>query len=108
MSIAPALSWQTNKLPKYKKYLFIFFLMSPMLHFIISYFSFFNIWGFIGILLSLTIISASLISIYYNYIKSGLKNFLTYNNALIAHIGVGIMIMGITCSSIFQSELFIF
>ena len=103
MSIAPALSWQTNKLHKYKKYLFTFFLMA-LVTFIVSLFSFFNIWGFVGILLSLTIISASLISIYYNYIKSGFKKFFTYNNALIAHIGVGIMILGITCSSIFQSE----
>ena len=103
MSVAPVLSWQTNKLPKYKNYLLIFVFMS-ILTFIISYFSFFNIWGFVGILLGLFIIGASLASIYFNYLKQGFKNFFVRNNALVAHMGVGIMILGITCSSIFQSE----
>ena len=103
MSIAPALSWQTNKLPKFKNYILVFILMS-ILTFIISFFSFFNIWGFIGIYVSLVIIIASLISIYNNFKKYGSKKFFIYNNALIAHIGVGVMIMGITCSSVYQSE----
>jgi len=103
MSIAPALSWQTNKLPRLKSYLFSFILMS-IITLLVSYFTFFNTWGFIGIFLSLSIIGASLISFYNNYNNYGLKKFKIYNNALIAHIGVGIMIMGITCSSIFQSE----
>jgi cytochrome c-type biogenesis protein CcmF len=103
MSVAPALSWQTNKLPKLKSYLFSFILMS-IITLLVSYFTFFNTWGFIGIFLSLSIIGASLISFYNNYNNYGLKKFIIYNNALIAHIGVGIMIMGITCSSVFQSE----
>ena len=103
MSIAPALSWQSNKLPKYKNYLFMFIFMSALTLFI-SYFSVFDTWGFIGIFLGLFIIGASLISIFNNYSKHRLKKFIIYNNALIAHIGVGIMILGITCSSVFQSE----
>ena len=103
MSIAPTLSWQNNKLPKYKNYLFLFMLMS-LLTLIVSFFSTFNPWGFVGILLSSIIISSSILSLYYNYNKYGLKKFITNNNALIAHIGVGIMILGITCSSIFQTE----
>ena len=103
MSVAPALSWQTNKLPKLKSYLFSFILMS-IITLLVSYFTFFNTWGFIGIFLSLSIIGGSLISFYNNYNNYGLKKFIIYNNALIAHIGVGIMIMGITCSSVFQSE----
>ena len=103
MSIAPALSWQTNKLPRLKSYLFSFILMS-IITLLVSYFTFFNTWGFIGIFLSLFIIGASLISFYNNYNNYGLKKFKIYNNVLIAHIGVGIMIMGITCSSVFQSE----
>ena len=102
MSVAPALSWQTNKFPKFKSYFFIFFSIS-CLTFVIVYFTDFNIWGFVGIALGLIIIILSLLSIYYNYTKHYLKNFFVYNNALIAHIGVGIMILGITCSSIFQS-----
>ena len=32
------------------------------------------------------------------------KNFFLQNNAFIAHIGVGITILGVTCSSVFQTE----
>ena len=103
MSVAPALSWQTNKLPKFKNYFFTFFAIS-ILSLIISRISFFNIWGFTGIILGLFIIFASLITFYNNFIKFKFKKFLIYNNALIAHIGVGIMILGITCSSVFQKE----
>ena len=103
MSIAPALSWQTNKLPKFKNYLFVFILMSIFTT-IFSYLSFFSIWAFVGIFLGLIIISASILTLYNNYIKYGFKKFFIYNNALIAHIGVGILILGITCSSVFQSE----
>ena len=103
MSIAPALSWQNNKLPKFKYYLITFISMST-LTVIISWFSFFSIWGFIGLLLSFIIIAGSVLTIYINSTKFGYQNFLNYNNALIAHIGVGIMILGITCSSVFKSE----
>jgi len=103
MSVAPALSWQTNKIPKFKLYLLIFILMG-LLTFVVSYFSFFNTWGFTGIFLGLLIIAASLVSIARNYFTYGYKNFLINNNALLAHIGVGIAILGITCSSIFQTE----
>ena len=104
MSIAPVLSWQTNKIPKLKLYLFVFILMG-LLTFVVSYFSIFNAWGFTGIFLGLLIIAASLVSISRNYFIYGYKNFLINNNALLAHIGVGITILGITCSSIFQTEL---
>ena len=33
-----------------------------------------------------------------------MKKFLLYNNSLLAHIGVGILIVGVTCSSVFQKE----
>ena len=104
MSVAPALSWQTNRLDKYKNYLFIVFSIS-ILTFCISYFTFFSAWGFVGITLSLIIIASSIFSIYNNYMKYNLKNFITNNNALIAHLGVGVMILGITCSSVFKLEI---
>ena len=103
MSIAPALSWQTNKINKFKNYFYIFVFMT-IITLLISYFSFFNTWGFIGILLSFLIMAGSLYTSYNNYLKFGLKKFITNNNAIIAHIGVGIMILGITSSSIFKSE----
>tara|TARA_B110000014_G_scaffold240475_1_gene208598 strand:- start:306 stop:1748 length:1443 start_codon:yes stop_codon:yes gene_type:complete len=103
MSIAPALSWQTNKLPKGKIY-FYFFVFLSILSFVISYFTYLDTWGFIGITLSIIIISGSTLSIYNNYIKYQFKNFIFVNNAFIAHIGVGVLILGITCSSVFQIE----
>ena len=102
MSVAPALSWQNNKLPKYKIYFFVFLILS-IITIAIAFFTRLSIWGFIGILLSLTIILSSILSIYFNYMNYKLKNFFYKNNSYIAHIGVGIMILGITCSSIFQS-----
>ena len=103
MSIAPALSWQNNKLPKYKSYIFVFIALS-FLSFIIVYLNTFNVWGFIGISLGLIIIFSSLLSVYFNYKKFGLRNFISHNNALLAHIGVGILILGITTSSVYKSE----
>ena len=103
MSVAPVLSWQSNRLPKYKIY-FISFILLSFLSLIIVYLTNFNIWAFVGISLSFIIIAGSLISMYFNIIKFNLNNFFYYNNALIAHIGVGITILGITCSSIYQSE----
>jgi len=103
MSIAPALSWQTNKLPKFKIYFFVALSMC-FITLIITYFTSFNAWGFVGITLSLIIIGLSILSMYHNLNNQQIKNFFIYNNALIAHIGVGITIMGITCSSVFQVE----
>jgi len=87
-----------------KKAELITFISISTLTVIISWFSFFSIWGFIGLLLSFIIIAGSVLTIYINSTKFGYQNFLNYNNALIAHIGVGIMILGITCSSVFKSE----
>jgi len=75
MSVAPALSWQTNKFPKFKNYLFIFIFLS-VATFIITFFTTFSTWGFVGILLSLFIITASLFSLYNNFRKYGFKNII--------------------------------
>ena len=103
MSVAPALSWQSNRLPKFKNYLILFIVMS-VFSVLITYFTRFNAWGFIGITLSFIIIGASILSIFHNYTKYNFKYFFLRNNAFIAHIGVGITILGVTCSSIFQTE----
>ena len=103
MSIAPMLSWQSNKLVKVKNYIYIL-IVTSILTVLITYLTKFNIWGFIGTILGLWIIAASLLSILHNCLKYKFKKFFIYNNALIAHIGVGIMIMGITYSSIFQIQ----
>ena len=103
MSIAPMLSWQSNKLVKVKNYIYIL-IVTSILTVLITYLTKFNIWGFIGTILGLWIIAASLLSILHNCLKYKFKKFFIYNNALIAHMGVGIMIIGITFSSIFQTK----
>ena len=103
MSVAPMLSWQSNKLDKIKNYVYMF-VVTCALTLLITYLTEFNIWGFVGTILSLWIIFASLLSILHNCLKYQFKKFFIYNNALIAHIGVGIMILGITYSSIFQIQ----
>jgi len=104
MSIAPILSWQTNKIKGSKKYVFVFIFLS-MLVLIQSYFLDFNTWGFIGLLLGFWIILASTVAILSSYKIRPTINFIQIINPHIAHIGVGIAIVGITCSSVFQNEL---
>ncbi len=104
MSIAPILSWQTNKINNSKKYVLAFIILS-FLVLIQSYFLDFNTWGFVGLLLGFWIILASIIAIFSSYkIKINIK-FFKIINPHVAHIGVGIAIVGITCSSVFQNEL---
>ena len=104
MSIAPILSWQTNKINNSKKYVLAFIILSVFV-LIQSYFLDFNTWGFVGLLLGFWIILASIIAIFSSYkIKINIK-FFKIINPHVAHIGVGIAIIGITCSSVFQNEL---
>ena len=104
MSIAPVLSWQTNKIKDSKKYVLGFIILSVAV-LIQSYFLDFNTWGFVGLLLGFWIILASTIAILSSYkIKFSIK-FFQIINPHIAHIGVGLAIIGITCSSVFKNEL---
>ena len=103
MSIAPVLSWQSNKIKRNKMYVVSFILLSVVL-FLQSYFTYFNTWGFLGMLLGCWIILASILSIITSYkIKFNIK-YLKNINAFVAHIGVGILILGVTFSSVFQTE----
>ena len=103
MSIAPALSWQTNKIKKFKIYV-ICFLILGLLVSLQSYLTNFNSWGFIGLMLGSWIIIGSFISIVLRYKFSLSIKYLKTINSYVAHIGVGLMIIGITYSSIFQEE----
>jgi len=103
MSIAPILSWQTNRIRKFRIYV-IFFLILSLLISLQSYLTSFNTWGFIGLLLGTWIILGSLISIILRFKFSPSLNYIKTINSFVAHIGVGIMIIGITYSSIFQKE----
>ena len=69
-----------------------------------SYFTDFNIWGFIGLILGSWIILASILSIILRYKFLFSFYYIKSINSFIAHIGVGIMIIGITFSSVYQNE----
>ena len=103
MSIAPVLSWQSNKIKKFKVYV-LFFLILSFFVIIYSFFTNFNIWGFLGLVLGCWIILASIISIILRFKFLIAFSYLKSINSFIAHIGVGIMIIGITFSSVYQNE----
>ena len=103
MSIAPVLSWQSNKIRKFKVYV-LFFLILSFFVIIYSYFTNFNIWGFLGLILGSWIILASIVSIILRFKFLISFSYLKSINSFIAHIGVGIMIIGITFSSVYQNE----
>ena len=103
MSIAPVLSWQSNKIKKFRVYV-VFFLFLSFLALIHSYFTVFNTWGFLGLILGSWIILATIISIILRFKFLISLNYIKSINSFIAHIGVGLMILGITFSSIYQKE----
>ncbi len=103
MSIAPILSWQTNKIRNAKNYVICFILICIII-LTQSYLTNFNTWGIVGLILGIWIIAASMIAILTSYKIIFNLSFLKKINPHIAHIGVGVAIIGITCSSVFQSE----
>ncbi len=103
MSIAPILSWQTNKIRNAKFYV-IGFLIVTVIILIQSFISSFNTWGVVGLILGIWIIVASIISIISNYKINLNYKFFQKINPYIAHMGVGLAIIGITASSVFKSE----
>ena len=58
----------------------------------------------IGLILGVWIIISSLIAIFSSYKLNLSLKFVQIINPHIAHIGVGIAIIGITCSSVFKQE----
>ena len=103
MSVAPVLSWQTNKIKKFRVYAICFIVLSLSIC-LQSYLTNFNTWGFIGLTLGTWIIVASIISIIFRFKFSLSTKYIKTINSFIAHIGVGIMIIGITYSSVYQKE----
>ena len=103
MSVAPVLSWQTNKLKNTKFYVMGFIAISLII-LVQSYFTTFNTWGVLGLILGIWIIVASAISVILLYKIKLSYRFIQKINPHIAHIGVGVAIIGITCSSVFKNE----
>jgi len=74
---------------------------------IVSLISKINVWGFVGMLTGFWIVAASLFAIIKNFKNNKLQNifkFFLINNAFLAHFGVGILILGITFSSVYKLE----
>ena len=103
MSIAPILSWRTNKIKNAKLYVIGFIVVTVVVTLQSFLFSF-NTWGFLGLLLGIWIICASAMSVFLSIRKNLSIKIIKSINPHIAHIGVGIAIIGITCSSVFKSE----
>ncbi len=103
MSIAPVLSWQTNRIRNAKIYV-IGFLSISIIILVQSYLTTFNTWGIVGLILGSWIVIASAMSILLSYKQKLSFKFFQNINPHIAHIGVGIAIIGITCSSVFKNE----
>ena len=108
MAIAPALSWQEKKIHKITNYTTLFLII---ILFLISIYILSNLnpWGIIGLGLGSWIISASMIQIYKKIIFYKRKNInslslLKINGSLISHLGVGILIIGITFSTVLKKE----
>ena len=106
MAVAPILNWKENNYNKIKKYstLLIFLVLSII---IIKILININIWGIIGIAIAIWIIVISFNKLIQNFkiIKgNSLIKYIQLNSSLISHFGVGILIIGITSSSIWKKE----
>ena len=98
MGIGPLLAWgKENKLRIFKKIFPSILLTLIMTIFIFSIYKSISFMGIIGIILSFWIISNNLIML----LK---KNQKYHIGMLIAHFGIGLLILGITGSSIWQEE----
>ncbi len=98
MGIGPLLAWgKENKLRIFKKIFPSILLTLIMTIFIFSIYKSISFMGIIGIILSFWIISNNLIML----LK---KNQKYHIGMIIAHFGIGLLILGITGSSIWQEE----
>ena len=98
MGVGPILTWGENdKLKTLKKVIYPILITIILTSLIFLYYKSFSLVGFFGILLAFWIISNNL----YTFFRNRGKNI---NSMIISHLGVGILILGITASSIWQKE----
>ena len=98
MGVGPILSWGENdKLKVLKKFILPILITIILTLLIFLYYRSFSLIGILGILLSIWIISNNLVLIFKNIKKN-------INGMIIAHLGFGILILGITGSSVWQEE----
>jgi cytochrome c-type biogenesis protein CcmF len=98
MGIGPILSWgKEDKMEVIRKVIPSFFLTLIMTILLFLFYKSFSVLGIMGIILSFWIISNNLLNI--------LKKRNTYSSGrFVAHLGVGLLILGITGSSVWQDE----
>ena len=98
MGVGPMLSWgKEDKLKIFKKILPNILITFLMTSFIFIIYKSYSVIGFAGIILSFWIIFNNLLML----IKKNRKHSISM---IIAHLGVGLLILGITGSSIWQKE----
>ena len=98
MGIGPILSWgREDKLKTFKKIFPSILLTVVITVFIFSFYQSYNLIGIVGILLAFWIISNNLIILFQ-------KTANRSNGMIIAHLGIGLLILGITGSSVWQEE----
>ena len=98
MGIGPLLAWgKENKLKIFKKLLPSIFVTILMTIFIISFYRSYSIIGIVGIIAASWIVSNNLF-ILIKKIRNCPVGMIT------AHIGIGLLILGITASSVWQKE----
>jgi cytochrome c-type biogenesis protein CcmF len=112
MGIGPVLSWgkQNNKNTAQQILISLFLTILITIIFFLCYRGF-SFYGLIGIFLSLWIICNVFVTIFFAIKKDSNKNILSpigffkhFNSMIISHIGVGLLILGITGSSVWQEE----
>ena len=98
MGMGPMLSWRKEKNSELiKKILPGIFITITLSIFFLSIYKTYNLIGILGIILAFWIISNNLVIFYRKKINYSL-------GMIIAHIGVGLLILGITGSSVWQKE----
>ena len=98
MGIGPMLSWgREDKSKIFKKIFPSIFLTAIITLFIFLFYQTYSFIGIVGILLAFWIISNSVIILFRK--KENLSN-----GMIIAHLGIGLLILGITGSSVWQEE----
>ena len=112
MGIGPVLSWgkQNNKKTFQQILISLFLTILITIIFFLCYRDF-SFYGLIGIILSLWIICNIFVTIFFAIKKDNNKNTLSlisffkhFNSMIISHLGVGLLILGITGSSVWQEE----
>jgi len=98
MGIGPILSWGREDKSKTFKKIFPSILLTVVITvFIFSFYQSYNLIGIVGILLAFWIISNNLIILFQKIANRS-------NGMIIAHLGIGLLILGITGSSVWQEE----